>query len=87
MANSDADLIRAAIVTAIREIAVSKLGFDEANGNVKEYLFEEEQPENRAVFFAADVGSKVLNRCWSVQVYESESFGGSVSNSPKADRR
>lgn len=74
MATSTGDLIRSDVVGAIQAIAVTQLGFDNTNGNIKSYLLSEEQPENAPIYLYADVGSDRRIRAWGVQVYESEDF-------------
>lgn len=74
MATSTGDLILADIVAAIRAIAVSGLGFAEANGNIKDYLLAEEQPEHVPTYLYANVGAERRLRAWGVQVNESEDY-------------
>lgn len=66
------DAAKAAVVAAIQAIATSELGFDVANGNVKDYLRDEEATELQGVYPLATVGSKERVRAWGVQVYTNE---------------
>ena len=68
MATSTEATVRDVIVAAIRAIAVTSLGFDEANGNVKSYPLKSEHPEKRDDYTLAFVGNIRLCRCWSVDV-------------------
>lgn len=63
--------VRDAVVGAIRGIA-STLGFDDANGNVKDYSLRFEVPEKSSSFLAARVGGLMTERAWSVEVVASE---------------
>lgn len=56
------------IVNAIKAIAVSDLGFSDANGNVKDYLIDFHQPEEQTEYLIASVGGQKRSRAWAVDV-------------------
>ena len=60
--------VRNVIVAAIQAIAVTDLGFDNANGNVKDYLIDWERPEKYAQYLYSSVATQKVVRCWAVQV-------------------
>lgn len=71
---STEDAVRAAIVTAIQGIAVSDLGFDAANGNVKTYLLDWARAEEVSRYLMAKCGGQKVIRAWAVQVLGSDMF-------------
>lgn len=74
MANTESD-VRAVIVDAVRDIAVSELGFIEPNGNIKEYLLAEEVPERANKYLYGKIeGGRQAVRAWGVQVYANETL-------------
>lgn len=66
--SSTEDAVRDFLVDALEAIAQSKLGFDETNGNIKDYPIEFENDEDRPAYLMAPVGGKKKARCWSVDV-------------------
>lgn len=66
--------VRAAIVSAIQAVAVSDLGFSNANGNVKSYLVEFQQRDEIDEYFSAAVSGSTdpQVRAWAVQVVGSD---------------
>lgn len=71
---STEDTVRAAIVSAIQGIAVSDLGFDAANGNVKTYLLDWARAEEVSRYLMAKCGGQKVIRAWAVQVLGSDMF-------------
>ena len=63
--------VRDKIVSTISGIAQSGLGFDNAGGNVHEYLYDYEQDEKKSSYLSAEVGSRKVCRAWGVQVTSS----------------
>lgn len=76
MATSTETTVRNAIVSAIRAIAVSKLGFQQPDGNVHDYLLEHEQPERDAEYLMADVNGERKVRAWGVWVTADDDWLG-----------
>jgi hypothetical protein len=79
MATSTEDTIRAALVTAVEAIATTELGFDDANGNINNYLLGEEIPERLDEYLMSNVSSKKRVRAWGIQVYGNEIFDRAAS--------
>lgn len=81
MSTSTEATVRAEIVTAIRSVAKTELGFDNFDGNIKDYLLEFEREERAASYLVAQCGGKLEIRCWAVQVTSSEEVGamGNIS--------
>lgn len=67
MASTEAT-VTSAIVAAIQAIAVSALGFDDANGNVRGYLLEHMADEKQTTYLMANVSSAKKARAWGVFV-------------------
>jgi hypothetical protein len=68
MATSTEATVRTVIVNAIRAIAQSDLGFDEPNGNIREYPLEFHQNEQRTSYLMAKVNGVQTARAWAVDV-------------------
>lgn len=66
--SSTEEAVRAVLVDAMRAIAQTKLGFDDTEGNIKDYLLDYESDEDRADYLASAVGGKLKLRAWGVQV-------------------
>lgn len=66
--SSTEDDIRDLLVDGIQSIAQTKLGFDESDGNVHDYLLEYESDEDRAAYLMAPVAGRPKIRAWAVQV-------------------
>lgn len=66
--------VRDVIVNAIKAVAVSKLGFSDTDGNIRDYLLEEEIIENASSYLAARVGGQDRIQAWAVQVYGYETL-------------
>ena len=66
--------LRSELVSAIQAIAVTKLGFDIAGGNVKDYLLEHEQDEKQVSYLMASVAGVKKVRVWFVWVTASDNF-------------
>lgn len=64
MASTEAG-VSSAIVSAVQAIAVSTLGFDDANGNVRDYLLEHVADEKQSSYLIANVSSAKKVRCWA----------------------
>lgn len=67
MATSTEATVRATIVTAIEGV-YDTLGFDQAPGNVKDYLLEYEPEERQPAYLMASVDGKKVIRAWAVDV-------------------
>lgn len=67
--------LRTVITDAIKAIAVTSLGFDNTNGNVKDYLIQFQRKELYSKYLIApcDGGIKQV-RCWAVQVFGHDPF-------------
>lgn len=61
-------IVRDKLVSAIRAIAQSGLGFDTPYGNVKPYPWEAHEAEHPDTYFMAKVGGVQRVRCWAVNV-------------------
>lgn len=68
MATSTEATVRAVLVSAIQGIAQSSLGFDDANGNVRDYPLEMHHEEDIPGYLKARVGGVQVMRCWAVDV-------------------
>lgn len=66
--SSTEDTLRDFLVDAIQAIAQTKLGFDDTEGNVKDYLLDYESDEDRADYLTARVDGRAKLRAWAVQV-------------------
>jgi hypothetical protein len=75
VATSTEATVRSTIVAALQAIAVTGLGFDESNGNIRAYPIEFEQEENRDSYLSATVSGAKVVRCWSVDVRGREEHG------------
>jgi hypothetical protein len=64
--------VSAAVVSEIQSIALTKLGFKQVNGNVKDYALDFEREANRASYLMADTDEGRAIRCWSVDVENTE---------------
>lgn len=64
------------IVAAIKAIAVSDLGFEQQQGNVRDYLLDYEAKSKAASYLAAMVDGAQVVRCWAVQVLSNEEWHG-----------
>jgi hypothetical protein len=73
MATSKEPTVRNVIVGAIRGVA-SSLGFDETNGNVKDYLLEWEEASLVDKYLMADVGGRRQVRVWGVEVVANDDW-------------
>ncbi len=60
--------VTSAFVEELEGIAVSALGFDDSEGNIKSYAVEYERPTKRSEYLMADVGGSRVIRCWAVDV-------------------
>lgn len=65
---SNESTVRAAIAEAIRSIARSELGFDLPDGNIHEYLVEDETPEGLSDYLKAVCEGENVVRSWAVEV-------------------
>lgn len=63
--------VKEVLLDAIKEIAVTELGMDNAN-TVHDYLLSEEIDENRGKYLMASIGGKKQVRAWGIQVYTYE---------------
>lgn len=79
MAISTERTVRTTIVTAIRAIAQTSLGFDAPGGNVWEGPLERELLERRVAYLTASVGQKRAVRAWAVDVLGYDEFFGMKS--------
>ncbi len=75
MATSTETTVRQVIVDALRGVS-SDLGFDETQGNIKDYLLEYEEPTLWANYLRASVGGKQVVRCVAAEVMASENWYG-----------
>lgn len=65
---SKESVVRDAIITAIRAVATSQLGFDAATGNVRDHLLDYVPKERAAAYLAAQVSGKQTAFAVGVQV-------------------
>lgn len=72
--------VRDAVVAAIRGIS-SSLGFDDAAGNVHDYLLNYEIPEKSSAYLSARVAGLRTERAWAVDVSSSEEVRALSPNS------
>lgn len=80
--SSTEDSVRTVIVSGLREIAQSKLDFDDVGGNIHDYLIEWENDEDRATYMSARAGGKTKFRAWGVQVLGADTIiaQGAITN-------
>lgn len=80
MATSTEATVRDVIVTALRAIAVTSLGFQDTNGNIRDYPIEFEKEELRTSYLSSTVAGRKVVRCWSVDVRAREEFSATSDN-------
>ena len=66
--------VRSVIVQAIQGIAVSELGFDDADSSVQEYLLEFEDLSQAVKYLSAMKNGKPVMRKWAVQVTSTDNW-------------